>query len=135
MTRTKLFFILLTAAILGMSACSQKSAEAPDAEQVSEAPITLESVINHNRRITDQARDQYRNPKQTLEFFEVGPGKHVVEIWPGWYTKILAPYLAANDGTYTAVLYSETERSAARLQAFRDSVSDTGVFGQCSSAC
>ena len=42
------------------------------------------------------ARDQYRHPKETLEFFGVKPGDKVVELWPGggWYTEVLAPYLS-----------------------------------------
>ena len=46
------------------------------------------------------ARDRYRNPAATLNFFEVDPNDTVVEIWPGggWYTEILAPYLTAGGG-------------------------------------
>jgi len=41
------------------------------------------------------ARDQYRHPKQTLEFFDLTPKMTVVQLWPGtgWYTQILAPVL------------------------------------------
>ena len=40
-------------------------------------------------------RDKYRNPAETLAFFDVQPQMTVVEIWPGlgWYTELLAPYL------------------------------------------
>ena len=43
------------------------------------------------------ARDQYRHPKETLAFFGVKPADTVIELWPGggWYTEVLAPYLAA----------------------------------------
>ncbi len=49
------------------------------------------------RSADNKARDQYRNPAETLAFFGVKPTHHVVELWPGggWYTEILAPYLAA----------------------------------------
>ena len=42
-------------------------------------------------------RDKYRHPAETLAFFGVSPGDTVVELWPGggWYTEVLAPYLAA----------------------------------------
>jgi predicted methyltransferase len=48
------------------------------------------------------ARDPYRHPVETLAFFGVRPGDTVVEIWPGggWYSEILAPYLAQGGGTY-----------------------------------
>lgn len=41
------------------------------------------------------ARDSYRHPKETLEFFGLMPNMTVVELWPGggWYTEILAPVL------------------------------------------
>ena len=51
------------------------------------------------------ARDKYRHPKETLAFFGVMPGHSVVELWPGggWYTEVLAPYLATAGGTLTVV--------------------------------
>ena len=47
------------------------------------------------------ARDRYRHPAATLAFFGVKPTDTVVEIFPGggWYSEILAPYLASG-GTY-----------------------------------
>ena len=46
-------------------------------------------------------RDKYRHPKETLGFFGVQPQHTVVELWPGggWYTEVLAPYLAGGGGT------------------------------------
>jgi len=91
----------------------------------------LADVIADPRRADDSARDQFRNPKETLEFFEVGPGKKVAEIWPGWYTQIIAPYLAKNDGTYVAVLYPDgvNERLDTRNAAFKERFSDSSVYG------
>ena len=42
-----------------------------------------------------KARDPYRHPVQTLEFFGLQPDMTVVELAPGggWYTEILAPVL------------------------------------------
>jgi len=42
-----------------------------------------------------QARYQFRNPQQTLDFFGIEPGMTVVEALPGggWYSKLLLPYL------------------------------------------
>ncbi len=41
------------------------------------------------------ARDAWRHPYETLEFFGIRPDASVVELSPGggWYTEILAPYL------------------------------------------
>ena len=51
------------------------------------------------------ARDGARHPAQELAFFGLRPDANVVEIWPGggYWTQILAPYLAAR-GTYTVAL-------------------------------
>jgi predicted methyltransferase len=51
-----------------------------------------------------QARDVYRHPKETLEFFGVAPTQSVLEIAPGggWYTDILAPYLRGRGTLYEA---------------------------------
>jgi len=49
-------------------------------------------------------RDQYRHPKETLQFFGLEPYMTVVEIWPaqGWYTEILAPVLRDHGIFYAA---------------------------------
>ena len=46
-----------------------------------------------HRSESNKARDQYRHPSETLEFFGIRDGDTVMEIWPGggWYTEILAP--------------------------------------------
>jgi predicted methyltransferase len=47
------------------------------------------------RSDANKARDQYRHPVETLEFFGLKPNMTVVELTPGggWYTDILAPVL------------------------------------------
>lgn len=62
----------------------------------------LVKIINSNHRpIYRKLRDQYRNPLDTLLFFGIEPTMTVVEIDStyGWYTDILAPFLA-KDGQY-----------------------------------
>jgi predicted methyltransferase len=64
----------------------------------------LDTVLAGDWRSTEnKARDQYRHPKGTLEFFGLKPGTTLIEISPGggWYTEILAPLLKG-DGTYIA---------------------------------
>ena len=58
------------------------------------------AVAAPTRSEANRARDRYRRPVETLAFFGVRPNHTVVEIWPGggWYTEILAPYLAAGGG-------------------------------------
>ncbi len=76
---------------------------AADAHIDASAP-NLDTVLAHERRAEDQARDQYRNPAETLAFFQVEPTMTVAEFGPGggWYTRVLAPYIAPA-GTYIAV--------------------------------
>ena len=85
---------------------------------------SLEQVLADPRREDDRARDQYRNPAETLEFFGVEADDTVVEALPGggWYGRILAPWLAA-EGEYYGLnypmsvfeqLFPEHQRGAAR---------------------
>ena len=57
------------------------------------------------RSAANVARDQYRHPQQTLQFFGVQPQQTVVEIVPGggWYAEILAPLLREH-GQYVAAV-------------------------------
>ncbi|MBA2466312.1 MAG: class I SAM-dependent methyltransferase [Sphingomonas sp.] len=89
-------------ALLLMSACqSPGRLQATAALENSQRVAELGRVLSHpGRTPANIARDRYRNPVGTLDFFEVDSQDTVVEIWPGggWYTEILAPYLAAGGG-------------------------------------
>ncbi|MAP93705.1 MAG: hypothetical protein CMK07_02025 [Ponticaulis sp.] len=67
------------------------------------APV-LSEVIAADIRTDDAARDVYRHPLETLEFFGITPDMKLGEYSPGggWYTRILAPYVAET-GTYVGV--------------------------------
>lgn len=83
---------------------------APDAA-VDAAPA-LDTVIAGDWRTPEfVARDQYRHPKQTLTFFGITPDMTVVEITPGggWYTELLAPYLAENGAYVAAVIAPDSQ--------------------------
>jgi predicted methyltransferase len=71
-------------------------------------PITLEQAIAAPYRNANRARDVYRHPQQTLDFFGIEDDMTVVEIWPGsgWYTEILAPFLRAR-GHYVAAQFPD----------------------------
>jgi predicted methyltransferase len=62
------------------------------------------AIAGAHRSDRNKARDQYRHPKETLEFFGLRPNLTVVEIWPGggWYTEILAPVLRDTGKLYVA---------------------------------
>lgn len=86
--------LLLLASAVPLAA--QPAAEAAKAAPQPASPLSA-ALAAPNRTPANIARDKYRHPAETLAFFGVKPGDTVVELWPGggWYTEILAPYLAA----------------------------------------
>jgi len=112
---------LLSAAAL--AACGpRKAAKAPD------KPTTIQAAVAGPWRLpADRARDRWRHPAESLAFWGLKPGQTVVEFWPGagWYTDIVAPFLAATGGKlYAANL--ETKDVAARevVEGFRRHLDD-----------
>jgi predicted methyltransferase len=83
---------------------SDKPAESPVAAATTTSPSTsrssdpaLQAALDGTQRSAEsRARDRYRHPAETLAFFGLKQDQTVVELWPGggWYTEILAPYLA-----------------------------------------
>ena len=70
----------------------------------------LLDVIDGDQRIeANRARDRYRHPQKTLEFFGIQADMTVVEVWPGkgWYTEILAPYIKHGKGNFIAAGFPE----------------------------
>lgn len=61
------------------------------------------------------ARNQYRHPVQTLEFFGIKDGMTVMEIWPGggWYTEILAAAMRDHGKLIIATWDGEIEGQSA----------------------
>ena len=55
-------------------------------------------------RAADRSRDAWRHPETTLLFMGLKPKATVVEFWPGkgYWSEVVAPYLAANGGTLYA---------------------------------
>lgn len=94
------------------------------------APDIAKAVADPARKAENRARDKYRHPAQTLSFFGLKPDMTVVEIMPGggWYTEILAPYLAAS-GHYVAAVPpgKATDRFQALIAASPDRLGKTRV--------
>ena len=69
--------------------------------QQAERTALAAAVANPARSEANRARDRFRNPEATLAFFGVRPSHTVVELFPGggWYSEILAPYVANGGGT------------------------------------
>ncbi len=92
----------------------------------------LQTLIDSPERSEDlRVRNRYRNPLETLDFFDVRPEQTVVEIWPGgqggWYRSILEPYIEGS-GNYIPVRSSSDfpdpvaevpDNSADRVLVFR----------------
>ena len=122
--------VLMGLAVALLAACSghsapadaqaqdQPSALVPPTSATDFTASQLDQVVAGDWRSPDhKARDQYRHPKATLQFFGIRPDQTVVEITPGggWYTEILAPLLHDN-GHYIAA----TPKPAAEGEASRD---------------
>jgi predicted methyltransferase len=91
--------VLTGALALGLAACGKPPAAKPAAGAKGIETIA-DAVAGSWRLPQDRARDKWRHPVESLTFWGLKPGMTVVEFWPGagWYTDILAPYLAATKG-------------------------------------
>lgn len=85
----------------------------------------LDAVLQGPQRSpANRARDAYRHPKQTLEFFGIRDNQTVMEVWPGaggWYTEVLAPLLRGR-GHYIAAGYdpaADSPYTQDSIRAFR----------------
>jgi predicted methyltransferase len=81
---------------------------------------SLDAAIGGSQRSDKaRARDVYRHPKETLQFFDLAPTQAVLEIAPGggWYTDILAPYLHDAGQLYEAQYLSTSADLAAEDSA------------------
>lgn len=111
---------------LHLAALALATMAAPFAASAATANDPLaQAVASPTRTEAYRARDVYRHPLKTLQFFGLRPDMTVVEIWPSnaWYTEILAPYLhdqgklyAAGSAASLPTASDETRRSVAVFQ-------------------
>ncbi|MFN3233666.1 MAG: class I SAM-dependent methyltransferase [Alphaproteobacteria bacterium] len=85
---------------------------APEMPEVADdvPEVTLADIVAGDHRVdANTARDPYRHPLETLEFFGLERDMTVLEIWPGsgFYTDIVAPYVAG-EGQYIAAIFDES---------------------------
>lgn len=104
--------------LLGFSAilfACDNSVKVPD-EAVFES--VAQAAHGYHRSQKNIARNQYRHPVETLEFFDVNADMTVIEISPGtlWYTEILAPYLK-EEGRLIAAAYDASLENKPPYQA------------------
>jgi len=93
---------------------------APPRALAEQSDAALQAAVHNPQRSAKAvARDPLRHPVEELSFFGLRPDASVIEIWPGggYWTEILAPYLAAS-GTYTVALPVDAgdEHQAASFQ-------------------
>ncbi len=101
--------------------------DAPTADAPPAADPLAAALANPARPQEERDRDAWRHPDATLRFFGVREDSTVLELWAGrgWYTTILAPYLASKGQLYATTtapttssdyLRKSTEALKARLQ-------------------
>ncbi|GFE77236.1 class I SAM-dependent methyltransferase [Novosphingobium sp. TCA1] len=101
----KVFARSMLAGLMAVAVLSGPALHANDAARQTAADPALRSAIDAKLRPAgDRARDRFRHPYETLQFWGVKPGLTIVDLQPegGYWTEILAPYLAKAGGTYIA---------------------------------
>ncbi|MEH1851244.1 MAG: class I SAM-dependent methyltransferase [Nostoc sp.] len=110
----------LTLAFLLLASVMPPTVLANESEKTTlNSTTTLQTIINSNHRSEqNRLRDKYRHPAQTLEFFGLRPNMTVVELWPGngWYTEILAPFLAPKGQLIVTNLANSASKPALAFQ-------------------
>ena len=88
--------------LLGSAVALGGLAALPAVAFAQDDPILHQVVTTGPRSDHDKARDIYRHPEQSMAFWGLKPGQTVIEVDPsgGWWTDILAPYLARTHGHY-----------------------------------
>jgi predicted methyltransferase len=99
-------------------------------------PLLQKAIDDPRRPAGDRARDVYRHPGASLTFWGLKRGDTVIDVSPGagWWTDIIAPYLAASGGRYIAAgadLNNPALSPAARKDraAFEAKYADRSVYG------
>lgn len=115
---------LTLAAVLAAGCASMNREAAGDAEKApvaDKAGAALDAAIAGAwRDPKNTVRDEFRHPRETLDFFGVRQDQTVLEITPGasgWYSEILAPYLRER-GTYIAAMVDPMAANPGRSRDF-----------------
>lgn len=130
--------ILAVAAFgLVLGGCASGGFGSSPVQMAAKPDAALEAAVTGAQRTsTNVERDSWRKPAQLLAFWGVKPGASVLEIAPGggYWTEILAPYLKATGGRYsaTAADLANPEISQASRDArarFEQRWADASVWG------
>ncbi|MEH2294869.1 class I SAM-dependent methyltransferase [Nostoc sp.] len=110
----------LTLALLLLASVMPPNVLANEREKATfDSTSTLQTILTSSHRsVVNRDRDKYRHPAQTLKFFGLRPNMTVVELWPGtgWYTEILAPFLAAKGQLIVTNFAPRTSKPALTFQ-------------------
>jgi len=144
---------LVIALGLTLAACGQEAEPPAATAAADQAPATTEPaaepaapelskieqvLAGEHRSDKNRARDGWRHPAETLEFFVINGTESVIEITPGggWYTEVLAPYMKDNGKFTAAILDPASGPERARNyytesnQKFRDKLAaDADTYG------
>lgn len=107
--------VLSLAAVLGSSVAMA----APTASTSNISHEQFATVLKGDWRVPQNAaRDPYRHPEQTLQFFGVRNDQTLIEISPGsgWYSELLAPLLK-DKGHYVAAIVDPAVSDYAKKSA------------------
>ena len=89
-----------------------------DAAWAADAALSAAAAPAH-REAANVARDKYRHPVESLEFWGLKPGMTVIEVAPGggYWSEILAPYAKATHGRYIAAMGNANQKLPAKFTA------------------
>jgi predicted methyltransferase len=115
----------LILALFAATASLCMSAALPDPDTSGADALLHQAVAGSWRSDAHKARDPYRHPIETLEFFGLQPDMTVVELAPGggWFTEILAPVLK-DHGHLIEATGKTTGKFADMLQANKAAFGD-----------
>ncbi|WP_298471613.1 methyltransferase [uncultured Erythrobacter sp.] len=115
------------AGVAALAACSPAAETSEETTEAAASESALADVLASDLRSEDKARDEFRNPAETLAFFQVEPDHTVIEYAPGggWYTRILAP-LVVQEGQYIGVGFAP-EAGASLGEEFVERVRQGGA--------
>ena len=99
--------VILLALLAALAACASPTVEEDAMPAVASDPsAAIRAAVEADWRSPEhRARDAFRRPVESLQFWGLRPGMTVVEIEPGaeaWWTDILAPWAKATGGRYVA---------------------------------
>ncbi|MEJ6484854.1 class I SAM-dependent methyltransferase [Nostoc punctiforme UO1] len=124
--KTLILAVFILASVMPPSVLANESGKSPTFD----GTTTLQTILTSSHRsLANRDRDKYRHPAETLKFFGLRPDMTVVELWPGsgWYTEILAPFLASKG---QLIVTNSASNSKSTLAFQQKLAANPEVFGK-----